>query len=56
MTHREQIEAFTGDLLKVVDRYRQEFQLPLASAVGALEIIQHNLLRDALNDADEEDE
>lgn len=42
MTHREQIVAFTGDLLGVVDRYRAEFQLPLASAVGALDAFEED--------------
>lgn len=56
MTDREQIEAFTGEILKVVDRFRMEFQLPLASEVGALEIVQHNLLRDAFDKSEDDDE
>lgn len=40
MTHGEQIEAFRKDIDAVIDRYRKEFDLPLASAIGVLEIVK----------------
>lgn len=55
MTDREQIEAFTGDILGVVDRYRAEFNLPNASAIGALEIVKASMLKGMLEDADDDD-
>lgn len=55
MTERDQIEAFTGEILKVVDRFRAEFQLPLASAAGALEIVKHSLVFNALAEDDDEE-
>lgn len=56
MTDREQIEAFTGDILGVVDRYRAEFNLPNASAIGALEIVKASMLKGMLEDADDDDD
>ncbi len=46
MTPSEQIEAFVADLTKVIDRYRSEFELPLATALGALEVIKLELWRE----------
>lgn len=44
MTQPEQINAFHDDLLKLITRYTAEFSLPLASAVGVLEVVKHDLL------------
>lgn len=55
MTDREQIEAFTGDILGVVDRYRAEFNLPNASAIGALEIVKASILKGILEEDDDDD-
>lgn len=43
MTQPDQIQAFVADLGKVVDRYRQEFDLPLASVLGSLETLKLHL-------------
>jgi hypothetical protein len=43
MTDTEQIQAFADDLKRVIDRYRAEFNLPLASAIGTLEVIKLEL-------------
>jgi len=37
MTEREQVEAFSDDLEKLIYRYRDEFDLTIASMVGVLE-------------------
>lgn len=43
MTQPDQIAAFVEDLEKVVDRYRQKFDLPLASILGSLEALKLHL-------------
>lgn len=45
MNDREQITAFAADVQRVVDRYRAEFSLTLAAAVGVLEIIKIELIK-----------
>ena len=44
MTDAEQIAAFEADLRKLIARYRAEFDLTLAAAVGTLEIAKQELL------------
>lgn len=56
MNHREQIDAFSSDLFNLIDRYRQEFELPLASVVGTLQLASHHLLREAIDNAEDDDE
>ncbi len=53
MSNQEQIEAFVRDVTRVIDRYRSEFHLPLATAVGALEVIKLDLWREHLTPSDE---
>ncbi len=38
MTDKEQTDAFAGDLDKLVERYRQEFQVSYAIVIGTLQI------------------
>lgn len=55
MTDRDQIDAFAGDLDKLVERYAQEFNLSTAAAVGVLTIKIHHLLANKWQrDEDEE--
>lgn len=56
MNHREQIDAFSNDLFNLIDRYRSEFELPLASVVGTLELASHHLLREAIDNAEDDDD
>lgn len=44
MSTLDQLEAFTDDIWKVIERYMDEFDIPLAGAVGVLECIKHELL------------
>jgi hypothetical protein len=37
MTEREQVEAFSDDLEKLIYRYRDEFDLTVAGIIGVLE-------------------
>ena len=39
----KQVMAFAEDVDKLIDRYRREFSLTLASAVGVLEIAKLHL-------------
>lgn len=54
MNDREQIDAFSSDLDKLVERYAQEFELSTAAAVGVLTIKIHHLLANRWKDEDEE--
>lgn len=40
MTQPEQINALANELQAVVNRYRREFDLPLASVIGTLEHVK----------------
>lgn len=53
MSEKEQIEALAGELQKVIDRSRKEFQLTVASAVGCLEIVKACVLKRAFDEEDE---
>ncbi len=56
MTNGEQIDAFTGEIERVILRFRKEFNLPLAAAVGALEIVKFDLMHDISHEDDEDEE
>jgi hypothetical protein len=45
MTDPEQIAALAADLQRVIDRYRAEFNLTLAAAIGTLEVVKLELFR-----------
>ena len=50
MTDPDQINAFAADLNRVIDRYRAEFNLTLAAAIGTLEIIKLELFNQQSED------
>jgi hypothetical protein len=54
MSEQEQIKAFVTDIQRVVDRYRSEFNLTLASAIGSLEIVKLELWKEHADDAERE--
>ena len=45
MTDPQQIDALAADLNKVIDRYRAEFNLTLAAAIGTLEVVKLELFQ-----------
>lgn len=45
MSHTDQITAFSRDIRAVVDRYAAEFHLPVASAIGVLELAKLDLYK-----------
>lgn len=50
MDESQQVEAFAADLRKVIDRYRDEFNLTIAAAVGTLEVVKLDLYMGERND------
>jgi len=52
MTDPEQIAALAADLQRVIDRYRAEFNLTLAAAIGTLEVVKLELWKEQTNDQD----
>lgn len=53
MTDKEQTDAFANDLDKLVERYRQEFDMSYAQVVGTLEMKVHLLCDEAQARTDE---
>lgn len=56
MTPNEQIDAFSIDIGKVIDRYRREFDLSYAAAVGTLMIHVHRLMNEGQRSLEDDDE
>lgn len=54
MTQGQQIEAFAGELDKLVDRFCDEYDLPYAAVVGVLSF-KTKLLMDDWESSDSED-
>lgn len=54
MNDREQIDAFSHELDKLVERFCQEFQLSTAGAIGVLEMKKHELISYALDNQGDE--
>ena len=54
MTEQQQVLALAGDLRKVIDRYKTEFSLTVASAVGCIELLKLDLYREQC-ERDEDD-
>lgn len=52
----EQIEAFNRDLNNLINHYIAEFDLPVASMVGVLQMHVIHLTVDAIDDPDDENE
>lgn len=46
MTEQQQVLALASDLRKVIDRYKTEFSLTVASAVGCIELLKLDLYRE----------
>lgn len=50
MTHKEQTEAFAGELDNLIDRYRQEFDLSYCDVIGILQMKTWLLCAEATDD------
>jgi hypothetical protein len=55
MTGKQQMTAFSDELDKLIERFRAEFDLPYAAAIGILQIKMHALSQEA-NEAIDDDE
>lgn len=55
MTDKEQTDAFANDLDRLVERYRQEFEMTYAQVVGVL-VMKTHLLCDEAQGRDDETE
>lgn len=53
MSDREQIEHFETELLKLVERFRCEYEISTAGAVGVLQMQAHRLIREAIDNSEE---
>ncbi len=40
----EQLDAFSWDILEKISYYRKEFDIPIESMVGVLEVAKHDLI------------
>lgn len=56
MDSPDQIAAFESDLKALINRYRAEFELTLASAMGTLEIVKLELWQEQRQIIDEDEE
>lgn len=54
MTEEDQTNALVDDLHRVLDRYADEFDISVVSAIGALETVKLNLFREQWEDLNEE--
>jgi len=53
MSHADQVNALAADLTRVIDRYRAEFDLTLAAAIGTLEVVKLELFQNEINQTEE---
>ena len=53
MTEKEQIAAFAADVTAVVNRYRSEFQITIASAIGVLHVVAWEILTEEQDDTND---
>jgi hypothetical protein len=53
MTEREQANQFEKEVNRVLEHFRQEYELPYAAAIGVLEIIKHQLIEELLVEEDD---
>ena len=44
MSSDDQVEAFSKEIWRVVDRFMEEFDLPLHGAVGVLELVKQEII------------
>lgn len=58
MSHDEQVESLIADITSILLRYSHEYDLSWTDAVGALEVVKHDVLnqRDESQEDDDDDE
>ena len=55
MDAQDQIDAFAIELESLINRFRSEFDLSVAAAIGVLEIAKLEIYQQDVVEADEED-
>ena len=50
----EQARRLADELTKLIDYYSAEYDVPLATAIGVLQIKVHSLIHDAIQDEDDD--
>lgn len=55
MTEKEQVAAFESELLNLVNRYSNEFELSYASVIGVLVLRTNELALDCITDMEKDD-
>lgn len=55
MTQEEQQDAFANDLWALIDRYRDQFDLTVASAIGVIETVKMQVLMEETTTEVEDD-
>lgn len=55
MNEKDQIDHLSNDLHNLIDRYKAEYELSLASVVGVLEVVKHQVIKQQLSNLDDED-
>lgn len=53
MSDKEQLQHFADDLDKLVDRYRDEYEISFGAIIGALQLKSYLLCQEAQNREDE---
>lgn len=56
MKDSDQITELQNKIDKLIDTYIAEFDLPLASMIGILQVKIHELIENSMYDEDEDDE
>lgn len=52
MSEQEQAQHLANELSAVIDRFRAEYDISYATAIGCLEIIKMDLFREGVEDDD----
>jgi hypothetical protein len=52
MSEQEQAQHLVNELTAVIDRFRSEYDINYATAIGCLEIIKMDLYREGVEDDD----
>lgn len=55
MSEKDQIEHLAQSLKALINRFRSEYEMSLASVIGALEVEKHELISEQLRNMREDD-
>jgi hypothetical protein len=55
MTHNEQIDRFQKELVALISKYAQEYDLPVGSVIGVLEMVKSDVIETNRRTGEEEE-